>query len=180
MSNQSTSFSSASLSVSSDQVDVRQTIAELLHAGLETLDTNREAATHYVSRAYSALVERESLSQSAVRGGLVPWQIKRVKAFIDSNLHKRIAIPEMAAIARLGASHFQRAFRASMGISPHAYLIARRVERAQSLILRSDTPLSEIALAAGFSDQAHMTARFHDVVGVTPARWRRECEAIAA
>jgi AraC family transcriptional regulator len=59
-------------------------------------------------------------------------------------------------------------------MNPHGYLIGRRVKRAKDLMLQSDAPLSEIALAAGFSDQAHFTTRFRRVVGITPGAWRRE------
>ncbi len=150
-------------------------IADLLLAGLDVLETNREAAAHYITRACSALLkDKEPASADSARGGLVPWQLKRVKAFIEANLEKPLTVAELASVARLGPSYFQRAFRKSMGISVHAYLVQRRINRAQALMCSSDLPLSEIALATGFSDQAHFTMRFHRNVGVTPAAWRRE------
>ena len=58
-------------------------------------------------------------------------------------------------------------------MTPHHYLVQKRVERAQSLLAQSDRTLSEIALTAGFADQSHLTRRFRQVVGITPSEFRR-------
>jgi AraC-like DNA-binding protein len=162
-----------------------QSVVELLRAGIEALHTNREAAKHYISRACSALIEGHKQpdislgSNQSVPGGLISWQTKRLKAHIESNLEKQLSVRQLAAIVRLGPSHFQRAFRRSFGVSPHAYVVGRRIERAQEIMLQSDAPLSQIALDVGFSDQAHLTTRFRRAVGVTPATWRRERKEVS-
>jgi AraC-like DNA-binding protein len=186
-------FEAARLSSFQDSVDATsqgqdgaaQSVVELLRAGIEALQTNRGAAKHYISRAWSALLGAYEQTESSpgfnqsVPGGLISWQTKRLKAHIEANLEKQLSVRELAAIVRLGPSHFQRAFRRSFGVSPHAYVVARRVKRAQEMMLQSDAPLSQIALDVGFSDQAHLTTRFHRSVGVTPAVWRRERREIA-
>jgi AraC-like DNA-binding protein len=153
-----------------------QSVVELLRAGIEALHTNREVAKHYVSRACSALLAGHAGVEGnhSLQGGLISWQTKRLRAHIEANLEKQLSVRQLAAIVRLGPSHFQRAFRRSFGVSPHAYVVGRRILRAQEIMLQSDTPLSQIALDVGFSDQAHLTTRFRRAVGVTPATWRRE------
>lgn len=156
-----------------------QFIVELLEACLETIGTNRAAAAQYISRACAVLQEATEPplptdGRLLTQGGLAPWQIKSVKAFIDANLDKPLDVPALASAARLGPSYFQRAFRKTVGTGPHAYLVGRRIKRAKELMLQSDAPLAEIALAAGFADQAHFTMRFRSAVGTTPGAWRRE------
>jgi transcriptional regulator GlxA family with amidase domain len=68
--------------------------------------------------------------------------------------------------------HFARAFRTSVGMPPHRYLVERRVARARELLASTNMPLAEIALAAGFSDQSHFARRFREHVGTTPRAYR--------
>jgi AraC family transcriptional regulator len=70
-------------------------------------------------------------------------------------------------------THFARAFRQSIGASPHQWLLARRIDKAMSLLAGSDLTLAQIALACGFSDQSHLTRVFKVAVGTSPGRWRR-------
>jgi AraC family transcriptional regulator len=78
----------------------------------------------------------------------------------------------MAGIARLSPYHFARQFKASTGIPPHAYVIARRVERARQLLQGGDLSLAEIAARAGFLDQSQLSRHFKRLVGVTPRKFR--------
>lgn len=107
------------------------------------------------------------------RPGLAPWQIRRVNAYIDTNLDGTIRNRDLAALARLSEFHFNVVFRNSTGESPHAYLMRRRMERAQGLMLSTRMPLCEIASECGLADQAHLTRLFRRLVGDSPAAWRR-------
>ena len=80
---------------------------------------------------------------------------------------------DLAVIARLSEFHFNVAFRNSVGHPPHEYIIRRRMERAQGLMLSTNKSLIEIAADCGLSDQAHLTRLFRRVVGESPAAWRR-------
>lgn len=112
------------------------------------------------------------------RGGLAPWQRKRALELLSEHLAEGIRLDELSQACSLSSSAFLRAFRKTMGIAPHQWLLARRVERACELIQAGDLPLSEIALCAGFSDQSHLTRVFSQQVGVSPGAWRREQTSI--
>ena len=107
-----------------------------------------------------------------ISGGLSPRTARRVRDFIDAHLEESVSIQALAEIAGLSMYHFARAFRRSEGMTPHDYLVQCRVRRVQELLASTDLPLSEIALAAGFSDQSHCARRFRERVGVTPSSYR--------
>ena len=107
------------------------------------------------------------------KGGLAPWQVRKVSAHIEANVEGAIGVGDLAALARLSVSQFSRAFRQSFGQAPHAYVMCRRVARAQRLMLGDSEPLSQIALAVGLADQAHLSKLFRRYTGETPNAWRR-------
>ncbi len=109
-----------------------------------------------------------------ILAGLVPWQARKVQEFIDGSLDSKIRLQDCASTARLSASHFSRAFKATFGTTVLDYIHRRRVEQAQRMMLLSDQPLSQIALACGFADQPHYCRVFRDVVGLSPNAWRRQ------
>ena len=108
-----------------------------------------------------------------VRGGLAPWQERRAKEVLSSNLDGSVPLKEVARECRLSVSHFSRAFRRTMGVAPHHWLLMRRVEVAKEKLRNSRLPLAEVALACGFADQSHLTRVFTWMVGVSPGAWRR-------
>jgi AraC-like DNA-binding protein len=109
------------------------------------------------------------------RGGLSPALKQRICEYIESHLDEKISLEVLSSMAGLSAYHFARAFRQSLGAPPHGYLVQRRVERVKQLIRDSKLPLSEIALAAGFSDQSHLARHFRRLTGTSPslARWEQ-------
>jgi len=106
--------------------------------------------------------------------GLLPWQTRKVREFIDASFASKIRLQDCASQARLSTNHFSRAFKATFGTTVLDYIRRRRVERAQHMMLTSQQPLSQIALLCGFADQAHYCRVFHAVVGVSPNAWRRQ------
>lgn len=113
------------------------------------------------------------LHDSPQKGGLAPWQLKRVKAYIDRALRQTITVEDLARLVRLSAGHFCRAFKTSVGETPHAFIVRTRIRRAQTLMLDTNDTLSQIACACGLTDQAHLTRLFRRVAGTTPMAWRR-------
>lgn len=107
------------------------------------------------------------------RGGLASWQVHQTLRYIDAGLDDTIMVETLANVAKLSTGHFCRAFKITIGETPHAFLIRQRVRRAQMLMLRTDETLSQIASACGLTDQAHLTRLFRRMVGETPLAWRR-------
>lgn len=108
------------------------------------------------------------------RGGLAGWQVRRTTDYLMSHLAEEISLAELAAIADLSPHHFCRAFKQSTGLPPHAWLTARRIERAQELMAEHPKMgLTEVALCVGYQSQAAFGVAFKRVAGVTPGQWRR-------
>ncbi len=130
---------------------------------------SRAAAVHVARRYAGAVVGRRRLR----RGGLAPWQERRIKELLDANLDGDLSLEDLARECRLSTRHLTRAFRQSTGMPPHKWLLMRRIERAKHLLGDFDLQISEIATSCGFSDQSHFTRSFSQLVGTSPGAWRR-------
>jgi len=106
------------------------------------------------------------------RGGLSSRAVRIVVEKIESTLSSGTTLGELAREVGLSRAHFARAFKTSMGVAPHSFMTRRRIERAKELLLQGDQPLADIALAVGFSSQAHFTDQFRRMTGSTPLRFR--------
>jgi AraC family transcriptional regulator len=91
-----------------------------------------------------------------------------VKEYINGHLHQDLKLDELAAIAQLSPYHFLRLFKQSMGITPHQYILQRRLNQAKHLLQQSELSIVEIAARTGFSDQSHLTRSFKRMMGMTP------------
>jgi AraC-like DNA-binding protein len=134
---------------------------------------SRDDALHI--RPRSGLLARVSSMETnqGLRGGLAPVVLHRVCEYIDSHLDHDLQLEILASIAGLSTSHFARAFRQAAGEPPHHYVLRRRIDRSREMLVRTDSPLSEIALANGFADQSHFARHFHRWVGIAPSTFRR-------
>jgi AraC-like DNA-binding protein len=106
------------------------------------------------------------------QGGLSAGAMRRVREFVDVHLGESIDLPMLAAVAGLSLHHFARQFKQSAGVTPHHYLTQKRLQRAQEMLAQTDLPLSDIAHAAGFSDQSHLARHFRHMLGTTPREFR--------
>lgn len=95
---------------------------------------------------------------------------ERARARLDARFSAPVTLAEVAQELGVSPGHLIRTFSGAFSISPYAYVVGRRVERARSLLLE-EWPPSAAALEAGFYDQAHLTRHFVRHVGVTPARF---------
>ena len=161
-------------------------VIELIETMADALSKDRDAARESVRHARATLLScvleghasvevalMEPKERHAYRGGLAPWQVRTLTTYVDANLNASLSCEMLARLINLSVSYFARAFKCTFGCSPHAFLMRRRMERAQGLMLKTNAPLAHIALECGFADQAHLSRRFLQFTGESPASWRR-------
>jgi AraC family transcriptional regulator len=156
-------------------------LMELLRGAAEAIYRDRDIARAYIDRSLALLqanqdwdkIRHERSAATLVQGGLAPWQIVRVRAHIDAHLDTTIRTSDLAKIARLSTGHFSRSFARSVGVTPFAYIAGRRLALAQNMMLTTDDPLSQIALACGLCDQSQLTRLFRRYLSTNPSTWRR-------
>lgn len=106
-------------------------------------------------------------------GEFPPAKLRAVVEYIEGHLEAGPTLGQMAAFAQLSPYHFARQFKAATGLSPHQFVIARRVERAKEFLLRrGGLNLAAVAARVGFADESHFARHFKRLVGVTPGRFR--------
>ncbi|MCP5152882.1 MAG: AraC family transcriptional regulator [Ectothiorhodospiraceae bacterium] len=126
-----------------------------------------------VGRAIELLFSRHGERRApGPRSRVVAPEVYDARAFLDT--HSESAVTLAALAGRVGMGRFQllRAFRSAFGMTPHAYLTARRVDRAKRLIAAGNA-VRDVAADAGFSDQSHLTRTFKAWTGMTPALYRQ-------
>lgn len=99
--------------------------------------------------------------------------VARVVDYIEASIDRDLDLASLASVASMSVYHFARRFRDTIGMSPHAYVLSRRIRHAQEMLHRSRSSLTEVSVSAGFSSQAHLTAVFRRHLGVTPGEYRR-------
>ena len=105
---------------------------------------------------------------------LSPSQVRQSCGMLGEALNHGISVTHVANELGLGTSRFAKAFRATVGIPPYAYLMLHRIRRAENLVQRTTRPLVDVAMECGFASQSHMTAQFKKLLGATPARYRQD------
>lgn len=103
-----------------------------------------------------------------VRGGLSPWQLRRIVDYIAEHLDRPIGTEDLVELVGLSRAQFFRAFRHSTGTSPHRYVTLERVARAKTLLLSGADPIEEVAATVGFGDARQFGVLFRRMVGVSP------------
>jgi AraC-like DNA-binding protein len=147
---------------------------ELKVHAISQIDMACEAPADRIEEVLSLLEKiGRSLPRSPTPAALTAWQARQVVDYIDRNITEPLRVSNLCAVVHRTESHFSRIFKRTFGVSPHAYIVNRRLELALRLIAESSLPLSQIALKCGFGDQAHLSNRFRQRSGMTPSAWRR-------
>jgi AraC family transcriptional regulator len=152
-------------------VALQERIWSAMHAG---------AAEHQPWIDSAVMMIARSLAQPGiwmnlpvVRSRLSLRQTSLLDSYLDTSLAEPIGIPEMATVAGLSPFHFARMFRQTYGVTPHRHLMSLRLRKARDLLRSGPLSLAAIAYATGFSSQSHLTTRFREAFGTTPAAFRR-------
>ena len=109
---------------------------------------------------------------SPPRGTLAQWKLNRILDYIEQHRTERITGEKLASLIGVSVGTLFRGFKLTVGVTPHRYIASRRVALACSLLRDSPARMSEIALAAGYFDQAHFCRAFRRILGTTPSSWR--------
>jgi len=153
----------------------------LMMALLPMLSIPAEHSSHlfvdHVAMAMAAHIVKTyggvEMKDPRIRGGLAPWQERRVKELLNANLNGKLSLAELAMACDLSIRHFTRAFKTSTGLTAHDWLTLRRIEKAKGLLAQSPLPLTDIAFECGFADTSHFGRSFLRLVGTSPGEWRR-------
>ena len=129
-----------------------------------------DALVVHFLRRYSTT--QSLLRQGSKMGGLSPYKLRRTLAYIKDHLSQSLSLVQLAAVGQTSPAHFARLFKLAMGLTPHQYVIACRMEHAKQLLAETDVPLSEVALRVGCTDHSHFSALFRAHVDLTPTAYR--------
>ena len=121
-----------------------------------------------------ASVERRAMTDVADRAaGVLPERrLRRVAQYVQDNLHRELRLAELSGLVHMSPYHFARLFKRSTGVSPHRFLVQRRIEQARALLAAQPLPIAEIARSVGFRTPSHFATTFRRVSGITPSAYR--------
>jgi AraC family transcriptional regulator len=155
-------------------------VLHLMQAMLPALERPREVSALYLDSIFLAVRDHiaEAYGGFATRAtsnrlGLTPRQLRHALEYIEANLSQDVSLAEVSKASATSVSSLTRGFKTALGISPHRWVLNRRIALAQRLIYESAIPLNEVAASCGFADQSHLTRVFVRSVGSSPAVWRR-------
>jgi AraC family transcriptional regulator len=126
------------------------------------------AVAIYILRTYAA----GGAAPAPIDRPLARWQEDRAKELLNTGLDGGVSISELARECGLPPAAFAQAFKRSVGMTPHRWLLEQRVSKAMTLLGRGDLSLADVAIACGFVDERHLTRVFTRRVGVAPAAWK--------
>lgn len=162
--------------------EVLRPLAQALYADLSQRHPDGTRASE---RLAMALVGRLLLREHHHAAGAARLGLDRVRDYIDQHLAEELTLEDLARVAGMSLFHFCRVFRDANGITPHRYILARRIDQAKRLLWtgepmgegkRRSAPMSmtDVALACGFASPSHFATQFKRHTGRTPLQWQRE------
>ncbi|WP_322069044.1 AraC family transcriptional regulator [Paraburkholderia bannensis] len=130
------------------------------------------AQTQWLTLLENLLRQSRAIVPERVPGALSPGQWTRVRDYCFSRLAEKITLEELAGLCGLGRFQFLKQFKLTIGMTPHAWLLRLRLERACELLLQGSQAIAAVAQAVGFYDQSHFNRAFRQAYGVAPSRFR--------
>jgi AraC-like DNA-binding protein len=103
----------------------------------------------------------------------VERHLLRARDLADHSYAEPLGVPDLARAAGLSQAHFSRLFRESFGVTPHGYLLTRRLERAAALLRGTDHPVARICAEVGLSSLGSFTTSFTRTFGMSPVAYRK-------
>lgn len=150
-----------------------ETLAGLLVDEVSNPSRHAVYAESLVAGIVTALLDIPDAPGKQLGARLTRAQMNKVMAAVKANGDRRMTVAEMADAVGLSESWFATAFKQTTGKTPLQWQLGRRIEQAQTLLTETGLSLADVAAQLGFSDQAHLTKVFRQIVGETPAAWRR-------
>lgn len=136
------------------------------------------AIAAHLLRRYGASVAKRDRHPAAQ--GLCASQLARVNDYVRHHLGQPLTLAAIAVDCGMSRATFARAFKRTTGMTPFAWVRARRIDHAKALLERSEMTMAAISAHCGFADQSHFCRVFTECVGVTPTRWRADRSRIYA
>ena len=157
-------------------------LSQLVECLLPSFESEEDVCAPFVDHVLLAMqahvARKYGEMRIPVRTGkerLAPWQIRRAKELISARISTSLSLSELAAECGISVSHFARAFKATVGVAPHQWLVQRRMEIAKLLLSSTQMATADIALECGFSHRVAFSNAFRRIVGTSPGEWRRMC-----
>lgn len=157
-------------------------LIHIVRALLDEITRGGSTGALYAELLGSALALRLAVTQSAkvetasgrAHGGIAPHRLRRLEDYIDAHLDRSLSLEELADQVGLSLFHFAREFKASVGQTPHQYVLQRRLQRTRHLLDSGTATVHDIALQCGFADSSHLVRAFRQRFGTTPGQWRAQ------
>jgi AraC family transcriptional regulator len=126
------------------------------------------ALSHYLVRRFSPTPSR--IEQRAHH--LPPWRMRKIAEYVDGHVGREVRISDLADLVGLSCGHLHRAFRATTGQTPLAFINERRIQRAMIMLAQDHASVAEVSLRCGFLSPSHFARLFRRATGVSPAAYR--------
>ena len=120
--------------------------------------------THYLGK------KDDGLTEFQLHSHIVNYTIQRLSLGISN----KINIEDIASELRLSPALLTKKFKQEMGVTPHNFLLLKRIQKAQSLLVNTDLDIASIAVDCGFSHQSHLTRNFTKITKVSPHKYRQQ------
>ena len=160
-----------------------EVMLSLAQAILPALERPHKLSRLYLDHVVLAVREHLAATYGAFAGnprrdqqGLTNRQVRSALEYIEAHVADDVSLADIARACGVSVSSLTRGFRVALDASPHQWVLTRRIALAQRLMSAAKTPLSEIAVLSGFSDQSHLARVFLRHVGASPGFWRRSVQ----